>query len=99
MKLVHLNAQYIGTIELSKEHIQQLPKKVGLVASVQYLGGLQTIKKQLKDAVVGGQVLGCRVEEAEKIQDQIDAFLYIGTGKFHPIAVYLITKKDVYCFN
>lgn len=99
MKLIHLHAQYKGDIKIPDELIPKLPKKVGLVASVQYLKGIESIKGQLKDSVVGGQVLGCRVEEAEKILDKVDAFLYIGTGEFHPIAVYLNTKKEVYCFN
>jgi len=99
MKLLHLNAMYKGDIELSEEQIKQLPKNIGLVASVQYLNGLQSIKKQLQGAVLGGQVLGCRVEEAERIAENVDAFLYVGTGKFHPIAVHLGTKKEVYCYN
>ena len=33
------------------------------------------------------QILGCDTTAAEKIKDKVDAYLYIGTGKFHPIAL------------
>ncbi|MBI2047739.1 MAG: diphthamide synthesis protein [Parcubacteria group bacterium] len=38
-------------------------------------------------------------KEAEKIQDKVDAFLYIGSGEFHPLGVALSAKKDVFTFN
>ena len=34
-----------------------------------------------------------------KIQDKVDAFLYIGSGEFHPLGVAMITNKDVFTFN
>jgi len=46
-----------------------------------------------------GQVLGCDVSAAIKIQNKVDALLYIGSGRFHPIGVAINTKKDVFIFN
>jgi len=40
-----------------------------------------------KQAVIGGQVLGCWFDNADKIEGQVDAFLYIGSGKFHPLGI------------
>ena len=48
-----------------------------------------------------GQILGCRVEAATKLENKVDAFLYIGSGKFHPLAVALKLKKQkpIFIFN
>ena len=55
--------------------------------------------KQIKKAIIGGQILGCDVKNAEKIKNSVDAFLYIGDGRFHPLGVALSTKKNVFTFN
>ena len=43
--------------------------------------------------------MGCRQDEAEKIKDKVNGFLYIGSGYFHPIGLHLKTKKPVLIFN
>lgn len=72
-------------------------KKIGLLSSIQYLDSLKEISKKLekfgKKPVTGGQVLGCWTANAEKIAKQVDAFLFVGTGEFHPLA---IRKKKTY---
>jgi diphthamide biosynthesis enzyme Dph1/Dph2-like protein len=66
-------------------------KKLGLITTVQFVDELPKIKKFLEskgfEAVIGGEILGCRIDAAEKIKDKIDAFLFIGSGHFHPIAM------------
>jgi 2-(3-amino-3-carboxypropyl)histidine synthase len=42
-----------------------------------------------------GQVLGCNVTAASSIKDEVDQFLYLGSGDFHPLAVSLATGKPV----
>jgi 2-(3-amino-3-carboxypropyl)histidine synthase len=42
-----------------------------------------------------GQVLGCNVTSASSIKDEVDQFLYLGSGDFHPLAVSLATRKPV----
>jgi 2-(3-amino-3-carboxypropyl)histidine synthase len=42
-----------------------------------------------------GQVLGCNVTSASSITKEVDQFLFIGSGDFHPLAVALETGKDV----
>ena len=96
MKIMHVYAKVDVDVKLSEDAIKQLPKKVGLVTSIQHLEKLKVVQEQLPESVMGGQVLGCRVEKAEAIQDQVDAFLFIGTGNFHPIGIYLKTKKPLY---
>ena len=46
-----------------------------------------------------GQLLGCDTGAAEKIKDNVDAFLYIGTGIFHPLGISLNINKDVFCYD
>lgn len=99
MEILHLPAMYKGKIRLTKTQLNKLPAKLGLVASIQFLDNLSKIKEQIPTAKIGGQVLGCRVESAQKISSKVDAFLFVGSGKFHPIGIYLKTKKPVYCFN
>ena len=93
MEKLFIEARYKGKIKINKKDIAQLPKKLGLATTVQFLGNLEEIKQQFKDKTIfvgketqiyEGQILGCDVSGAEKIKNKIDAFLYIGTGHFHP---------------
>ncbi len=72
-------------------------KRFGLVTTIQHLHSLKDVQKILPDSVVGGQVLGCDVSAAKKISDKVDAFLFIGSGQFHPLQIVRETGKDVYC--
>lgn len=66
-------------------------KRIGLLSTIQHASSLKGIKEMLeavgKEAVIGGQVLGCWFANADKIQCQVDAFLYVGSGKFHPLGI------------
>ncbi len=82
---------------------KQLPKKLGIVTTVQYLGEMKKMvdflwKKEIK-AIVAGQILGCDASNAEKIKSDVDAYLYVGTGEFHPIEVALKTAKPVFTLH
>ena len=86
-----------------KKAVKLLPKKIGLVTTIQYKHKLKDAKKLLekhkKTAVIAGIVLGCDVSNAKKIEKKVDAFLYIGTGEFHPLGIALETKKPVIIAN
>jgi|TARA_Y100000310_G_scaffold338453_1_gene428143 2-(3-amino-3-carboxypropyl)histidine synthase len=110
MKTIFIPAKYTGKVDLSKINVDNLPKKLGLVTTVQFLDIVDNIKKYLKknskEIFIGkgkqknpGQVLGCDISATEKIKDKVDAFLYIGSGEFHPLGVALNTKKEVFTFN
>ena len=110
MKTIFIPAKYTGKVDLSKINVDNLPKKLGLVTTVQFLDIVDNIKKYLKknskEIFIGkgkqknpGQVLGCDISTTEKIKDKVDAFLYIGSGEFHPLGVALNTKKEVFTFN
>lgn len=77
----------IGSVDFSliKE------KRIGLVSTIQHVGMLGNIKDLLektgREAHIGGQILGCWTENAEKIAGKVDAILYVGSGIFHPTAI------------
>jgi len=110
MKLMFVEARYKKKVIIGK-YISKLPSKVGLITTIQFIGQIKEIKLQLekygkkiflgkgKHTIYNGQVLGCDVQSAISISNKVDAFFYIGSGLFHPIAISLKTKKDVFTFN
>ncbi|MCX6707867.1 MAG: diphthamide synthesis protein [Candidatus Woesearchaeota archaeon] len=70
--------------------------RVAIAGTIQHLHKLKEARKFLEDnhikADIAGQVLGCRVPQIPSSAEQI---LYIGSGKFHPIGIFLKTRKDV----
>jgi 2-(3-amino-3-carboxypropyl)histidine synthase len=90
----------IGSVDFD---VSKLPKKIGVVTTIQYIDEMKKIadhlwKKGIK-AMVAGQVLGCNSSSAEKIKGKVDAFLYVGSGEFHPIGVALRTGKPVFVLH
>ena len=86
-----------------EKSIKSLPKKVGIVTTAQHKHKLKEIKEILEKnnikAEIGGQILGCDAKNAVKIKNKVDAFLYVGSGRFHPIEVQLETGKKVVMAN
>lgn len=106
--------EYFYTIDptpvLEKEIIKLKKfKKIGIITSVQFVKATDKVKDYLKS--VGkevyihkslkypGQILGCNVDAAKKIENKIDCFLYIGAGKFHPLGAAINTKKPVFSLD
>ncbi len=105
MKLLFVPAKYISSFSLKNIQTKKLPKTIGLITTVQHINSIKKIKlfleKNNKKVIIGGQILGCKVDSATKIQKKIQAFLYIGSGKFHPIQVALALQinKPIFIFN
>ncbi|MEK6808888.1 MAG: diphthamide synthesis protein [Nanoarchaeota archaeon] len=110
MKTLFIPARFIGKVRLKKSMIDKLPMSVGLVSTTQFLGSISSIKKQIEDSgrrvFVGdslqgskGHILGCDVSSAKAVDSEINAFLYIGSGEFHPRGVALETERDIFMFN
>jgi len=127
MKTLFIESEFKGKINLNKIKIDKLPKRLGLITTVQFVDYLNKIKnfleKQRKSKISvdlknksfsnnnkkiliakgnqkhPAQILGCDITSAEKIKNKVDAFLYIGDGKFHPLGLAMKTNKDVFCFN
>ena len=87
-------------------------KNVGLVATVQYIKVMKKVGEYLQKngikvhigkasgrAVYDGQILGCNVSTAMNIRENVDLYVFIGDGLFHPVAIYLATNKPVLAYN
>jgi len=83
-------------------------EKIGLVSTAQHLHTFPQIEEILVKnnfiPVIGegddrieskGQILGCNFSAAKSIMQEVDSFLFIGSGNFHPLGLKLITKKPV----
>ena len=95
-----------------KGSLKDLPQKVGLLATIQYLDLIPVVKGILesmgREVFVGagdrriaypGQVLGCNCSSAEAVIDDVDAFLFLGEGDFHPLAAAFGVKKTIFVLN
>lgn len=81
--------------------------RIGLATTVQHIQTLVTVKAVLakagKTVIIGdagklkyaGQVTGCNYSNVKSIQNDVDAFLFFGGGKFHALGVVLATAKPV----
>ncbi len=84
-------------------------KKIGVVTSVQFVKSLEKVedflKKNNKEVYIHkslkypGQILGCNIDAAKKIENKVDCFLYVGAGKFHPLGVAIRTEKPVFTLD
>jgi 2-(3-amino-3-carboxypropyl)histidine synthase len=104
---VEVNADY-DVLDLVPSAVERLCMRIGLVTTAQHLDKLEAVRhaleKQGKKVFVGkgdrrikhpGQVLGCNASAATAIAPEVDCFLFVGSGDFHPLAVALATKKPV----
>jgi len=81
-------------------------RRIGLVSTLQFLDSLEKARKYLEEkgkiVKIGkgkfnaGQILGCDVSAAKSIEKDTEAFLYIGSGNFHPLGLAMQTEKPVY---
>jgi len=108
MKTFFIEARHKGKVELPDELIKQLPEKIALFTTVQFMSSLGDAKKKLEangkkvlllkadHTQYYGQLLGCSIK---KFTGDFDAFLYIGDGLFHPKALMLKNTKPVFVFD
>jgi 2-(3-amino-3-carboxypropyl)histidine synthase len=80
-------------------------RKIGLATTVQHVQTLdearEILTRQGKSVVIGdsgrlsypGQVVGCDYSNAVSIAEDVEAFLFIGGGRFHAVGVALSTSK------
>lgn len=79
--------------------------KIGLVTTVQHIHMVHEARQILNDAgktvYLGdaertkypGQVLGCDFSNARSVSEKVEAFLFVGGGRFHAIGLFLSTMK------
>lgn len=87
-------------------------KVIGLTTTVQHTHQVEEIKEKLGkkgvNVLVGkgtgktpldAQILGCSYMTAIQIMGKVDAYLYIGGGRFHPTGIVMSTGKPVIVAN
>ena len=106
MKTIFLEARHKKTFTLPTSIISKLKKykSLAVFTTVQFLDSIPKIKAQLEKAKIKvqliktkhcqykAQLLGCSILES-KIKASVGAFLYIGDGLFHPIALKINNNK------
>ncbi|WP_400203705.1 diphthamide biosynthesis enzyme Dph2 [Candidatus Methanomassiliicoccus intestinalis] len=92
--------------DIIEKILPELGSKIGLVSAVQYVNLLPKIQDILKahgkEAIIGkgdsrvvfnGQILGCNISSA--LSADVDQYIYIGSGNFHPISISIETGKNL----
>jgi len=92
--------------------LDKVRARVGLVATAQHVHLLPSVQMALTSAgrtvLIGkgdartdspGQVLGCNVTSALSIMNEVEQFVFLGSGYFHPLAVSLGTGLPVLCVD
>ncbi|MGC1120609.1 MAG: diphthamide biosynthesis enzyme Dph2 [Candidatus Methanofastidiosia archaeon] len=90
------------------KNIEKIPARVGLLTTAQHRLQLKRVRSFLEANQIQaytahgsrtefeGQILGCDLTAAVKISCRVDAFLYLGTGNFHPLGAAIATRKPVF---
>ncbi|MBU7030128.1 MAG: diphthamide biosynthesis enzyme Dph2 [Theionarchaea archaeon] len=91
-KTLHVIPRTVGLLTTA-QHRQQLPKVFSFLEE----NGIQPVLGRGVRTQFEGQILGCDLTAAVCIQDKVEAFLYLGTGVFHPLGAALATRKNVFC--
>lgn len=111
MRTLFLEAKSTIDVNIPDNYLKELPDKIGLVTTIQFINSIDRVKKKLesmkKEVFIGkgarckyrGQILGCDVSAAEHFKQEAEGFLYIGSGEFHPVMIALKTNKKVFKFN
>ncbi len=98
----------LPSLDFLEDTLPLLEGPVGLLTTVQHISWLDDLQEYLiargLEVIVGepdgriayaGQLLGCDVHTARCVEQDVNSFLYVGTGDFHPLGVALSTDKRV----
>jgi len=106
MGYTFIDVDFDFDIKKLKEEMEKLNyKRLGVFSDVQHVKKLEEIKKIAKllgfEVKIGkdGYVLGCDYSAVREIENEVDAFLFIGTGEFHPVGASIVSKKPVFAYD
>ncbi len=102
MKIIFIPAKSNIEIKIIPSELKKIKaNRIGIATTLQHFDKVKEMLAQGKmlNGILAGKILGCNVGAAKKIEKNIDAFLYVGTGEFHPIKISLETNKEVYTMN
>jgi 2-(3-amino-3-carboxypropyl)histidine synthase len=104
MKRLFIEGRYKGRVILPK---LKMESPIGIFTPVQFVDNLDSIASQIENqglktktykpghARYKGQVLGCSIERFPGVK----SILYVGDGRFHPLALAFKNKVPVHCYN
>lgn len=104
IKTIFVPAKAIG-IDLSfLKNFKFKGKKIGLISAIQYVDYLYDAKKILESkgyhVDIAGQMVGCNTSNITNVRGDVDAFVFIGSGEFHPLELIETTNiKEIYLAN
>jgi 2-(3-amino-3-carboxypropyl)histidine synthase len=97
-----------NVIDLLERAEPNLKDRIGIFTTIQHIDQIpeatrwllehgKTVKVGMGDGRLKreGQVLGCNVTAATNIDHEVEQYLYIGSGDFHPLEVAIETNKQV----
>ena len=108
LQTIYIEAKAKGSVQYAvRKALPHLKtwRKIGLATTVQHVHQLEKARKTLlgagKTVAVGdhgrlkyaGQVTGCDYSNAKVVSKEVEAFLFIGGGKFHAIGIAIATAK------
>ncbi len=103
MRTVFIPVTWVGNILPTLKKLKPAEKRIGLISNLQFMSHLKEVESYLRDKGIdtyyGGQVLGCNTTEPFKINNKVDAYLFLGSGEFHPLEVLEKTNKPIYLVN
>jgi 2-(3-amino-3-carboxypropyl)histidine synthase len=83
--------QHIAELDKAKNFLEKNGLKIIITKSK------KSASEQGPKATYCGQLLGCDASASKSMK--VDAFLYIGTGEFHPLAISIASNKPVMKLN
>ncbi len=103
----HTPKDFAGIIKKNITLLEKF-KDIGIATTVQHMQDIGAAKDFLEksgfNVLIGkskalkypGQVLGCDAEAAKSIEDKVDAFLFLGSGRFHALGILKKVNKPVF---
>lgn len=95
-------------VEAAVPLLREKGRRIGVVSTAQHSHKLDQVEATLRlhgfEPVVGkgdnrladaGQLLGCNYTAGSLHEDEVDCFLYVGTGDFHPLGLAMATNKPM----
>lgn len=84
-------------------------QNIGLITSIQFVHSIPIVKDFLENKEKNvfthkalqyeGQILGCHLTAAKKIENKVDCFLCITAGKFYGLGLVMQTEKPMLCLD
>ncbi len=115
MPVIYVNASIDIDVDMLIEAVLPSLQRydiIGLATTVQHTHQLKEIVEKLTEKGVSvfigegagktpleAQILGCSYMTSIKIKNKVDAYLYIGGGRFHPTGIVMSTGKPVIVAN